>query len=200
MEQCSGWQPPEVNRMTASMRADGRRNYERLLDEARAAFAEHGTEVSLRDVARRAGVGIGTLYRHFPTREALIEAAMRHGLDGLRTLAGELLDSEPAGDALATWLLAFATGSTRYQGLPASLIAALYDENSDLHLSCQAMRAAAAHLLDRAQQAGQVRRDITVDELLALVTGIAWAGQQAGGDDLTRRLLGLIRVGIEHSG
>jgi AcrR family transcriptional regulator len=187
--------------MADTMRADGRRNYDRLLDEARAAFAEHGTDVSLRDVARRAGVGIGTLYRHFPTREALIEAAMRHGLDALCARADELIDTEPASEALAAWLLAFATGSTRYQGLPASILDALGDETSELYRSCHAMRAAAARLLHRAQQTGQVRSDLAVDDLLALVVGVAWAGQHArDGADLTGRLLGLIRTGIETPG
>jgi AcrR family transcriptional regulator len=184
--------------MAETMRADGRRNYERLLDEARAAFAEHGTEVSLRDVARRAGVGIGTLYRHFPTREALVEAAMRHGLDALYARAEELLHTEPAGDALAAWLLAFATGSTTYHGLPASLMAALMDETSELHRSCHAMQTAAARLLERAQQAGHVRADLTIGDLLTLVVGIAWAAQQApDAPTRTTRLLTLIRSGIE---
>jgi AcrR family transcriptional regulator len=186
--------------MADTMRADGRRNYERLLDEARAAFAEHGTEVSLRDIARRAGVGIGTLYRHFPTREALLEASMRQGLDALCAKAGTLLQSESAGDALSAWLLAFATGSTRYQGLPASLLTALHDETSELHRSCLAMRTAAAQLLHRAQESEQVRGDLAIDDLLALATAIAWAGQQATDrEDLTGRLLNLVRTGIQQS-
>jgi AcrR family transcriptional regulator len=184
--------------MVDTMRADGRRSRESLLEAACGAFAEHGTEVSLREVARRAGVGIGTLYRHFPTRDALIEACMSHGLDALCTHADDLLASESAGNALDAWLLAFVRGSTRYQGLPASLLAALYDPASQLHRSCQAMRTAATRLMTRAQQAGQVRGDLTVDELLALAAGIAWAGHQAPGSaELTSRLFDLIRTGID---
>ncbi|MCX4750736.1 TetR/AcrR family transcriptional regulator [Kitasatospora sp. NBC_01287] len=185
--------------MAETRRADGRRNHELLLAAGRAAFDELGTEVSLREVARRAGVGIGTLYRHFPTREALLEAAMRHGLDALRAEAEELLDAPSTQQALFDWLAAFAVGSTRYQGLPASILAALQDEASDLHRSCAAMRAAAATLLTRAQQAGEVRADLTVNDLLALVAGIAWAGQQAGGaaEGRTERLLAVVRSGIE---
>ena len=185
--------------MPETMRADGRRNYELVLDAARLAFAEHGTEVSLREVARRAGVGIGTLYRHFPTREALVEACMRHGFDTLRARAEELLDSPTPDEALLTWMRALAAGSMTYHGLPASLMAALLDEQSELHASCAAMRAAATHLLDRAQQAGRARPDLTAAELFALVAGVAWAGQQAPDQDgLTNRLLSLATTGLVH--
>jgi len=184
--------------MADTMRADARRSRESLLEVARDAFAEHGTEVSLREVARRAGVGIGTLYRHFPTREALIEACLSHGLDALSSQAEDLLDSDLAGEALDAWLFAFIAGSTRYQGLPGSLMAAMRDPASELHHSCQAMRTAAGRLLARAQQAGQVRGDLTIDELLALTAGIAWVGHQAPESaELTSRLFGLVRVGID---
>ena len=184
--------------MADTMRADARRSRESLLEAARDAFAEHGTEVSLREVARRAGVGIGTLYRHFPTREALIEACLSHGLDALSSQAEELLGSDLAGEALDAWLFAFIAGSTRYQGLPGSLMAAMRDPASQLHHSCQAMRTAAARLLARAQQSGQVRGDLTIDELLALTAGIAWVGHQAPESaELTSRLFDLVRAGID---
>src|SRR5499433_1511780 len=87
------------------MRADAQRNYERLLSAAAAAFAEHGADdVSLEEIARRAGVGIGTLYRHFPTRQALLEAVYRDQVEALRARADELLVSVPPGAALAIWL------------------------------------------------------------------------------------------------
>src|SRR5215469_2028522 len=89
------------------MRADARRNYERLLAEAAAAFAERGADdVSLEEIARRACVGIGTLYRHFPTRPALLEAVYKDQVEGLGTLAAKLLTSESPGDALAEWVRA----------------------------------------------------------------------------------------------
>jgi AcrR family transcriptional regulator len=186
--------------MTETMRADARRNHERVLDAARAAFAEQGTDVSLREVARRADVGIGTLYRHFPTREALIEAAMRHGLDALCARADELRDTRSPGDALVEWLDAFAASSVRYDGLPASLLGALEDERSELHRSCQSMHEAAAGLLRRAQQAGEARPDVTAGDLLTLTAGIAWANQQGGArDDRTGRLLDIARTGFLRS-
>src|SRR5688572_25840113 len=79
-------------------RADARRNRDLLLAEARKAFAEHGTDASLRDIARRAGVGIGTLYRHYPTRDALLEAVLRDGFDALRQAADELSTAPAPGD------------------------------------------------------------------------------------------------------
>src|ERR1700678_3278770 len=90
-----------------AMRADARRNYQRLLAAAGAAFGEHGADtVSLEEIARRAAVGIGTLYRHFPTRQALLEAVYRDQVEALATRAAELMRAEPPGQALADWLLA----------------------------------------------------------------------------------------------
>jgi AcrR family transcriptional regulator len=86
------------------MRADARRNHERLLAEARAAFAAHGTDASLEDVARRAGVGIGTLYRHFPTRHALLSAVFEDAVSDLLARSRELLDAPEPCTALVTWL------------------------------------------------------------------------------------------------
>ncbi|HEV2638679.1 MAG TPA: helix-turn-helix domain-containing protein [Actinocrinis sp.] len=180
-----------------TMRADGRRNYDRLLETARAAFAQQGTDVSLREVARSAGVGIGTLYRHFPTREALIEACMRHGLDLLCARAGALLDAPSPDDALMQWLHALAVSSATYQGLPGSLLAALQDETSELHRSCRAMAAAAGALLDRAQQHGTVRSDLATGDLLALAAAVAWAAQQTPDPERLRAvLLDAFRNGI----
>src|ERR1700729_4527354 len=95
------------------MRADARRNYDRLLSAAAAAFAEHGADdASLEEIARRAGVGIGTLYRHFPTRQALLEAVYRDQVDGMRAKADELLASDSPSGALAEWLHALSAFSS----------------------------------------------------------------------------------------
>src|SRR5260370_41542128 len=92
-------------RPDGAMRADARRNYERLLAAALAAFAERGADdVSLEEIARRAGVGIGTLYRHFPTRPALLEAVYRDQVEALGTLAGQLLTAESPGAAIREWV------------------------------------------------------------------------------------------------
>jgi AcrR family transcriptional regulator len=183
--------PPE------QVRTDARRNYDQLLDVARVAFAEHGTEASLREVARRAGVGIGTLYRHFPNREALLEALLRSNFDELRVQAEALLAGDEPREALLSWLTRLATGSTAYRGLPESVMAALRDEGSQLHGSCVAMREAGGRLLSRAQAAGEVRADVTANELLALAAGVAWASEQSGGPDgLIHRLLSYAMDGL----
>ncbi|MDR8411142.1 TetR/AcrR family transcriptional regulator [Nonomuraea sp. 3-1Str] len=186
--------------MPEALRADARHNHDQLLTAARAAFAEHGTEASLRDIARRAGVGIGTLYRHFPTREALLQALMRDRFDGLARRAADLLAEPSPRDALATWLAEVAAGSATYRGLPESVMAALRDEESELHASCAAMRAAGSQLLERAQTRGGVRHDVTTEELLAIAAGMAWAGEQSPGrPELARRLLSLAMTGISQT-
>jgi len=178
-------------------RADGQRNRARLLEVAATAFAAGGTESSLREIARLAGVGIGTVYRHFPTREALVSALVRDQFDRLRTDGEALLASDNPRVALTDWLLEFAGASRIYPGLPESVIAAINDRDSELHAAAEATHATASALLKRAQVADLVRRDLAVSELLALVVGIAWADEQSPtAHDLTRRLLGLAFEGL----
>jgi AcrR family transcriptional regulator len=179
-----------------NQRADARRNRDQLLAVAAEAVAEQGVDVSLRDVARRAGVGIGTLYRHFPTREALLEALFRSRFDGLRDLGADLLDAEDPRQALLTWLTGLATGASTYRGLPESVLVGLRDESSELHVSCHAMSAAGAALLDRAQRAGTVRPDVTIQEVLALTAGVAWASDHTARPDTIDRLLALTMTGL----
>src|SRR5689334_18461894 len=140
------------------MRADARHNYALLLTAAAAAFAEHGPDAPLDDIARRAGVGIGTLYRHFPTRYALLEAVFLDSIEALGAEAEELLDAPSPGDALATWLRSLLVHNLTQRGLKEALMMAA---GSELASSCKTqMRAAGAALLARAQQAGAVRPDI----------------------------------------
>jgi AcrR family transcriptional regulator len=187
----------KAERAEGPTRSDARRNYDQLLTAARATFAEHGTEASLREVARRAGVGIATLYRHFPTREALLEALLGDGFDTLRDQAAHLFTGSDPGEALLTWLGQLAVGSTRYDGLPASVLGALHDPDSRLHASCEGLRVAAAELLGRAQRSGHVRPDLTTDELLATVSAMAWAAKQTPQPaELTERYLRLLLEGL----
>ncbi|BCJ33788.1 TetR family transcriptional regulator [Actinocatenispora thailandica] len=183
--------------MTDQKRADARRNRDQLLAVAREAFAEHGTATSLREVARRAGVGIGTLYRHFPTREALLEALLSDRFDRLRRDADELAADADSRAALLRWIARVAVGSGTYRGLPESVLAALRDSDSRLHDSCDAMRAAGGDLLRAAQRAGTVRPDATIEDLLAAATGIAWASEHAADPGaLTERLLDYLMHGL----
>lgn len=160
------------------MRADAQKNYELLLDVARTVVDEKGVNASLRDVARRAGVGLGTLYRHFPNREALLEALLRSSFDRLTAKAEVLQGSNSPADALLSWLRDVVEVAHRPRGVVASMAAAIADEDSALHSSCVTMRAAGSKLLDRAQKAGLARNDIEGNDLFALVGALAWVYDQ----------------------
>jgi len=160
------------------MRADARKNYDHLLAVAREVVTEQGADASLRDVARRAGVGLGTLYRHFPTREALLEALLRASFDELTARAGKLETSGSADDALVSWLREAVAVAHNYSGVVASMVAAIADPDSALHASCVTMRAAGTRLLARAQAEGMARTDIDGADLFALVGALAWIGDQ----------------------
>ncbi|HEX2315830.1 MAG TPA: helix-turn-helix domain-containing protein [Thermomonospora sp.] len=172
----------------AGLRADARRNRDALLAVARTVFAEQGTEASLRDVARRAGVGIGTLYRHFPTREALLEAVVRDGFDALRAMAEELMAEPSPRQALATWMARFSANSGACRGLAGSVLEGLRDQRSDLHTASEAMHLAATRLLGRAQEAGEVREDVTAADLITMAAAAGWVAQIADTEQATRIL------------
>jgi AcrR family transcriptional regulator len=180
------------------MRADARRNRELLLSAALAVFTEHGADdVSLEEIARRAGVGIGTLYRHFPTRQALLESVYREQVDGLSALATDLLDGPSAGDALVTWMRAMIAFSTTKRSLVTSLLATM-DKTSDLFSACSTViRGAAETLLVRAQEAGEIRRDVDATDMLRLSHASTVASERApGGPEQAERLLGLMLDGL----
>lgn len=160
------------------MRADARRNREHLLAVAGTAIAEQGVDVSLRDIARRADVGLATLLRHFPTREALLDALLRTSFDELTAQADELETASSPEDALATWLRDCVAWTTEYRGVTVLMAAAIEDAESALHASCVTLRAAGARLLTRAQAAGVARNDIDGADLFALVAMLAWLGDQ----------------------
>jgi AcrR family transcriptional regulator len=160
------------------MRADAKKNYDRLLAVARHVVTGQGADASLRDVARKAGVGLGTLYRHFPTREALLEALLRTSFDELTQRANELAASGTPDSALVTWLREAVAVAHSYSGAIASMVAAIADENSALHASCVTMRAAGTRLLVRAQAEGMARSDMDGTDLFALVGALAWLGDQ----------------------
>ncbi|WP_406632295.1 TetR/AcrR family transcriptional regulator [Amycolatopsis sp. WGS_07] len=167
------------------MRADAQRNYDRLVAAARNAFAEQGADASLDDIAQRAGVGNATLYRHFPTRQALLEAVFREHIDALCRRAEELRAAPSPGAALREWLGEVIAHGSAKRGLAASLLAALGEDGS----SCRAaVFEAAQGLLTRAQDAGEVRSEVSVGQVLKLVNAVALvtetepdAGGQAAG-------------------
>jgi AcrR family transcriptional regulator len=180
------------------MRADARRNRHLLLAAALEAFTEHGADdVSLEEVARRAGVGIGTLYRHFPTRQALLESVYRDQVDALGALATDLLDAPSPADALGTWLRAMISFSTTKRSMTTSLLATM-DKTSELFSACSAViRQAIESLLARGQEAGEIRRDVEATDLLRLSHAITVATERTpGGPEQAERLLGLMLDGL----
>jgi AcrR family transcriptional regulator len=174
------------------MRADARRNYDQLLAVARAVVTEQGANASLRDIARRAGVGLGTLYRHFPTREALLEALLRSRFDDLTARAGGLETSTEPDDALVSWLRDLVSCANDYRGAIAAMVAAIEDPGSALHASCVTMKAAGTRLLARAQDEGLARDDIDGADLFALVGALAWLGDQPSHAPRADRIFDLI--------
>jgi AcrR family transcriptional regulator len=176
------------------MRADARRNYERLVATAAAAFAERGAEASLDDIARRAGVGSGTLYRHFPTRQALLEAVYREQVDLLCGQADELLGSASPAEALETWLRAVAEYAATKRGLGAMMT----DMDSEVLSYCRGrMRESGSALLERAQRAGAVRGDVDLSDLLKLLSMIAVSNDHSpDGRARSERLLAVVMDGL----
>lgn len=160
------------------MRVDAKKNYDHLLAVARDLLTGGGADASLRDIARKAGVGDGTLYRHFPTREALLEALLRTNFDALRQRASELETWDDAAGALVMWLREAVAMTHNYSGVIAPMVAAIADEHSALHTSCVSLRAAGTRLLVRAQAEGVARRDMDGNDLFALISALAWLADQ----------------------
>ncbi|MDQ0936756.1 TetR/AcrR family transcriptional regulator [Streptomyces turgidiscabies] len=180
------------------MRADARRNYVRLLTAAKAAFAEHGTDASLDDIARRAEVGIGTLYRHFPSRQELLEAVFHDSIEGLCEQATALLDDPVPGDAMMNWLRAVAEHATTYRGLAGSLMSTRLGDEAGPPPDCHVrMLSAGDALLGRAQRSHAIRPDVQISELLRLANGVAFASRLGAEDtDQVDRLLELVLRGL----
>ncbi|MFI1679385.1 TetR/AcrR family transcriptional regulator [Streptomyces sp. NPDC020607] len=193
--------PQQAAQSARTMRADARRNYDRLLAEARSAFAEHGTGASLEDVARRAGVGIGTLYRHFPNRHALMSAVWEDAVCDLLARSHALLDDPQPCSALVAWLRAIITHAGEYRGLSSALMSASHDDTSALAQCSMPMREAGAALLLRAQEAGAVRPDVSIGDLLQLTNAISLAAEETPDDpELADRLLTLTLRGLKADG
>lgn len=178
-------------------RADGIRNYDTILATARRAFEVAGADASLEDIAAQAGVAIGTLYRHFPTRASLVEAATRDGLATLIAHADQLSASLPPFEALRSWMSAVVTHFSTFRGLVGILTRSMYDEGTPSHAACTSMHASGARLLYAAQATGEVRADLTADELFDLLAGAAWVRENSHpGVDGSVRFLDLVLDGI----
>lgn len=164
-------------------RADARRNRQRLLDVAHRAFLDGGVGASMDDIARRAGVGIGTLYRHFPSRDALVLALVADDLDRLAGLADAWATDDASG-SVEEWLGELVTHNLTYRGL-AEAITSASGTPTPLGAACDRIHRAGAALVRRAQDRGSIRTDVNPGDAIDLASAIAWATEHD--DDATRR-------------
>ncbi|MEV4756941.1 helix-turn-helix domain-containing protein [Micromonospora sp. NPDC049559] len=176
------------------MRADARRNRERLVAAAREAFTEHGPDAALDEIARRAGVGPGTLYRHFPNRESLLGAVYRGDIEALAEAAEELAAAHPPEEALGRWLGLQLEYARQKRGLTAALKSALAADGETLDWCRTTLRGALGMLLERAQAEGLIRPDVEPTELLRLVHAVAVASEPEPGQ--AERLLSFVLDGL----
>jgi AcrR family transcriptional regulator len=181
-----------------ALRSDAQRNRDALLESAGKAFGTHGTAASLEDVARHAGVGIGTLYRHFPTRDALVEAAYRHGVEQICDAAEQLLAEQPADVALEIWMRDFVGYIATKRGLAATLKLA-GDTHTDLFAYVhERIRSAINSLVDAAAATGRIRSDVDGFDLIRALGGICMVSDQPGWQDQARRLVALLMDGLRY--
>jgi AcrR family transcriptional regulator len=181
------------------MRADAQRNYASLLKMARAAVSERGADISLEDIARSAGVAIGTLYRHFPTRQDLLEAVFLDETNELRVRAEELASAPAPLDAFITWLRLQMDFAARGRSMGAAVMAAKHVPGTRISAANIAMLQAGEVLLRRAQDAGQIRSDVLLVDVVRLVYGMVMVNQHASDPDGIDRMLDLVIAGIRTS-
>jgi AcrR family transcriptional regulator len=178
-------------------RADAVRNRDLLITTAAEAFALRGADVPLEDIARSAGVGIGTVYRHFPTREALIEAVYRHEIDVLCERADQLLETGPPDLALAEWMQLFVRHVATKRGMLSALKPLLSSNPNFSDQTKGRATAAASKLLAAGVAAGTVRADVDGGDLLRAVGGICMSTDQER-SEASERLVGLLFDGLRH--
>jgi AcrR family transcriptional regulator len=163
------------------LRADAQRNYDKIVETARAMFRERGADASLDEIAKRAGVGPGTLYRHFPTREALIDAVMRDWADRINADADEAAAADgPSRDVLSRWFNRFVENVGIYHGAAAKVMAAMDDPQSPIYRKCQVLVAANARVLDNIRERGDLREDVDAREVMRIVSGVATVVDHSG--------------------
>ena len=161
------------------MRADAQRNYDRLVEVAREVFAEQGYDASLDEVAKRAGVGPGTLYRHFPTRENLMDALMKSWIDRIQTSAEKAAASEQSPrDLLLDWFEQYVAHISVHKGGPAKLTAAMDKPDSPIWNKTRTLVEAMQKVLDRLAADGALRDDVDAVQACRLVGGVAAVADQ----------------------
>jgi AcrR family transcriptional regulator len=180
-------------------RADAQRNRVRLLETAKAAFAEKGPGASLDEIARTTGVGAGTLYRHFPTRDALIEAVYRNETEQLVAAASRLAETHDPTQALREWLLLFVDYMATKHGMYEALNS-LVGGPSDLYSASTAqLKQAMAKLIDRAVVSGDIRLDLDPLDLLRALAGVANMSAGPDGKQAAKRMVDILVAGVRNS-
>jgi AcrR family transcriptional regulator len=183
---------------TRRLRADAQRNRDRLLEAAVRAFSQNGPDVTLEAIAKDAGVGIGTLYRHFPTREALIEASYRNELARLCDAVADLQQTMPPDAALRTWMDRFVDYMTTKRGMADALRAVIASGGNPYAQSLDRLTTAVMALLQAAVAAGKVRSDIKPGDVLASLSGVSLAAGEPAQREQARRLLDLLMDGLRY--
>ena len=177
-------------------RADALRNRERVLEAAKAVFSAGGADASLETVARRAGVGIGTLYRHVPTRETLYEAVYRREVEQLGDLAEQLKNEPKPVDALRRWLRSNVEFVATKKGMSAALALAAQASSELKSYSFERLTKAVGALLDRAVASGELRADVSPEDLIRALVGMCYMHDQPGWQDTVVRLLDVFVDGL----
>ncbi|WP_250002385.1 TetR/AcrR family transcriptional regulator [Actinoplanes sp. M2I2] len=177
-------------------RADARRNYDQIVAAAEAEIDRHGADASLEEIARRAGVGSATLHRHFPTRQALLEAVFHDRVEVLCAQADELAKRPDAGAALVDWLRAVAVYGATTRGLARSLLDGGRDPAPPVDSTCEAMLVGAGgELLRLAHDAAAVRPEVSIVDLLTLVNAVSLATE--GSTDAAAEATRLVDLALE---
>lgn len=184
--------------MSRKPRADALRNRDRLLEAAKTVFSAGGPDASLEAVARTAGVGIGTLYRHFPTREALFEAVYRHEVQQLADLAERLKKESRPIEALRQWMRSIVKFVATKKGMAAALALAIAKDSDLVSDSSDRLTRAIGVLLEQAVAAGEVRGDVSPEDLLRAIVGMCYAHDQPGWQKNVLRLVDIFVDGLRH--
>lgn len=162
------------------MRADAQRNRDRIVEVAREVFREHGYDASLDEIAKRAGVGAGTLYRHFPTRDALLDAIMQSWVDRVNEATEKVLAFEgPDRELLVNWFETYASLISLHKGGPAKITSAMGNPDSPIVTKCQVLTAASQRVIDRLEADGALRADVDAVQVCQLVGGVATVADNA---------------------
>jgi AcrR family transcriptional regulator len=177
-------------------RADAIRNRERVLEAAKVVFSQGGAEASLEAVARHAGVGIGTLYRHFPTREALFEAVYRREVDQLVDLAKDLEGTTTPVEALRYWLRAGVEFMATKKGMSAALAVIVHGSSDLVAYSLDRLTGAIGDLLQRAASSGEIRGDLDPEDILRTLVGMCYAHDRPGWQERVLRLVDIFIDGL----